>query len=533
MTWTELEYPGTRGLDPYDPPDAYKLYDLNYISGMQRPEPPAYIESLYCKAGSRKRGPGFWQITTDARGTLYGLTHARYLPGGENVEDERIFWEKVDWTRLAILMQKSTDGGHTWTYAGVVAHDEKDKVGSCAEDVFTEPSLAVYPDGEMVCVMRTGSFRPLYLVRSLDAGATWSEPVKLPVYSVTPMLAQLSGGVLALATGRPDCMLHFSLDRGATWPLSQTLYSMSNAVPDKYTSGTANVQLTAIDDNTLLYVHDACRYDPNGVSEWLKHGGHGRIIGRHIFLEKSRSAVRGKRPAGASEPLMKHEKSSAASTAERIPKAVVLRRDERKKLKLDGRLDDPYWDGLEAYTLRLATNYRLPTSGLRTTFRVAWADDALYVGFDCRENDMKNLNIGSSTNGDPKIWDGDNLDILIQTQTHSYYQIAISPSGGVVGSDRDRRKGVHLRWSPDAEIVSHLGKDFWSVELRLPVVDNKGGHFDPLHGIAGEKPTDIAPWYFNLCRQRTRGLERTIQVFSKINFGLFHETTVFGRLVVR
>ena len=95
MTWTGLEYPGTRGLDPYDPPDAYKLYDLNYISGMQRPEPPAYIESLYCKAGSRKRGPGFWQITTDARGTLYGLTHARYLPGGENVEDERIFWAKT------------------------------------------------------------------------------------------------------------------------------------------------------------------------------------------------------------------------------------------------------------------------------------------------------------------------------------------------------------------------------------------------------------------------------------------------------
>ena len=537
MTWTELEYPGTRGLDPYDPPEIYKSHVTH---NMQRPAPPAYMESLYRQAGTRKRlpaWPGFYERAADSNGTLYGLTYGTlYVPGGENIADERTFWEKVDWTRWPILMHKSSDCGRTWTYAGVVAHDEKHKLGFCATDVFSEPSMAVYPDGEMVCVMRTGSFRPLYLVRSFDAGATWSEPVKLPVRSVTPILVQLPGGVLALATGRPDCAVHFSLDRGATWPLSETLYrmhGMTDSGPDEYNSGTANVQLIAIDDNTLLYVHDACRYDPNGTSEWLKRGGHGRIIGRHIFVEKSRSAARVKRPAGVRNPVMKQEECPTVCAAETVPEAVALRR-EKKKLALDGKLDDPFWDGLETYTLRLATNYRLPTSGLRTTFRVAWADKALHIGFDCRENDMKNLNIGSSTNGDPKIWNGDNLDLLIQTQTHTYYQIAISPSGAVVGADRDLQNGVYLRWSPDADVATHMGKNFWSVELRLPVVDPEGGHLDPLHGMAGQKPTDSSPWYFNLCRQRMRGLEGAIQVFSKIDFGmLFHETTTFGKLVVR
>ncbi len=531
MTWTELEYPGTRGLDIYDPPDNYKLYGLEYNSGMQRPAPPAHLESLFRQAGTRKRGPGFDHLSADSNGILYGLTHgARYVTGGENIQDERAFWDKLDWFRSPIRIQKSTDGGHTWMYAGVVAHDEKHRVEPGATDVFTEPSLAVYPDGEMVCVMRTGSNKPLYLVRNRDTGSTWSEPVRLPIRGITPHLVPLPGGVLALATGRPDCTVHFSLDRGASWPLSQTLFTATGCVPDKYANSTSNIQLTRIDDHTLLYVHDAFRYDANGEDDWLKSAGYGRMIGRHIFVEKSLRAACISRLVDACKPLLKLGERLTQDTAATIPEAVALLRN-KKKPTLDGKLDDPFWEGLKAYALRHEDASKPPAPGLETTFRVAWADNALYIGIECREKDMPDLNIGSSENGDQKIWEGDSLDLLIQTQTHAYYQIAISPSGAVVGADREN--GFNLNWSPAAEAAAHRGKDFWSIELRLPVADPKAANFDPLRGIAGQKPTDTAPWHFNLGRQRMRGRERKFYVFSQANSSLFfHEVTMFGKLIV-
>ena len=460
MTWTELEYPGTRGVDIYDPPDVLKRLDHGYTNGMYLAAPPAYLEAMFQKAGTRKRGRGFISMTADSNGTLYGLSEgSRYVPGGENIMDERLFWEKLDWFRFPILLHTSTDGGRTWTYAGVVAHDEKHRVEPGATDVFSEPSLAVYPDGEWVCVMRTGSSKPLYLVRSLDAGAMWSEPVKLPIRGITPHLVPLPGGVLALGTGRPDCTVHFSLDRGKTWPLSQTLFNTTGSFPDKYANSTANIQLTAIDDHTLLFVHDAFRCDVNGESGWLKSAGYGRIIGRHIFVEKSMRAACISRLADVCKPLIKWGQRLTQNTTDTIPEAVALQRD-KKDLKLDGKLDDPFWEGLKTYTLRRGDTGGPPAPGLETTFRVAWADNALYIGIECRENDMPNLNIGSSANGDQKIWEGDSIDLLIQTQAHTYYQIAIGPTGAVVGMDRE--SGMNKDWSPGAEAATKRGKDFWS-----------------------------------------------------------------------
>ena len=97
----------------------------------------------------------------------------------------------------------------------------------------------------------------------------------------------------------------------------------------------------------------------------------------------------------------------------------------------------------------------------------------------------------------------------------------------------DRESGMNIKWSPGAEAAAQRGKDFWSIELRLPIVDPKSATFDPLSGIAGQKPTDTDPWHFNLCRQRARGRERTFYFFSKVGSALFHEVEMFGRLVVR
>ena len=296
MFWTELDYPGTRGLDFYAPPEQYKHNSANYKLGHQLAAPPAHMETFFRQAGTRRRGPWMYSATS-AGDVLHSLAYTLYLPGGEAIIDEEAYWEKLDWTRLAILMQVSTDHGRTWRFRGVVAHDARHRVTEYGEeDCFTEPSAVIYPDGEWVCVLRTGSLKPLYLVRSPDGGATWSEPVALPIRGVCPKLALLPNGLLALATGRPDCTLHFSADRGRTWPVSEVLFTVGPNGPghlqyhghcdDKtYDASTCNVELALIDDRTLLYVHDALRHDPEGANGWLKYHGFGRMVGRFVSID--------------------------------------------------------------------------------------------------------------------------------------------------------------------------------------------------------------------------------------------------------
>ena len=156
-------------------------------------------------------------------------------------------------------------------------------------DGFSEPSLVIFPDGEMLCALRSGASKPLYCVRSYDQGRTWTRAELLspryihPICGKLPKLVLLRNGILALETGSPDCTVHFSKDRGRTWFLSETLFSTPSLGWDGIYSGShGNNSMIAVDDNTLLYVHDALRPDSTAPNAWLQHAGHGLIITRRI-----------------------------------------------------------------------------------------------------------------------------------------------------------------------------------------------------------------------------------------------------------
>jgi hypothetical protein len=532
MGWTEVAYPGTRGLDIYDPPEGYKLHSSNYKGSSQRPAPPAYLEALYQQAGTRKRGPVFHEICTDADGTLYGLSPTHWLPGGQDVRDEARFWETLDWTRNAILMQISTDGGRTWTYGGLVAFDEKHLITEFDEEnLFSEPAMVIYPDGEKVCVMRTGSCRWLYLVRC-GGGRTWSEPIQLPIRGVDPHLALLPNGVLALATGRPDCTIHFSLDRGVTWALSESLFTTdrrSVRVADRYAGSTSNPELAVIDDQTLLYIHDVSRHDPAGADEWLKHSGFARIIGRHITLEPSLSATVADLLVKAGKPLRQWGARVLSADRGECPSEAQVPERNKADFTLDGRLDDPFWNGVETHHLRDLETGLAPSLG--SAFQVAWSDNALYFAIRCDESDMRQVQSAILENDARSFWEGHTIELLLKTQVHSYYQIVINPSGRVVNIDR--KEGIEMRWSSQVEVATYLGVDFWSLEVRVPVVDVSGGEVDPLKGVAGRKPTRTDPWQFNVCRQRVGDNRRDPSAFVPTGTLGFHEQVKFGRLYVR
>ena len=92
---------------------------------------------------------------------------------------------------------RSTDGGemfdHEWTFSDSALQ---------AGEGLAEPDLEVLANGDILCMMRSGSHSQMYQARSSDGGQTWSEPVSIGWPGVKPHLRLLSNGVLACSSGR-------------------------------------------------------------------------------------------------------------------------------------------------------------------------------------------------------------------------------------------------------------------------------------------------------------------------------------------
>ncbi|MHB1485550.1 MAG: sialidase family protein [Saccharofermentanales bacterium] len=169
-----------------------------------------------------------------------------------------------------VIWVKSIDDGKNWTFVSTVAYDD-----SLGVEGYCEPVVARCKDNSLLCIMRIGSFYPLYQCRSTDNGLTWSTPTTLqgidPCYtqSVDPDLCLMTNGILVLSYGRPNCSLLFSIDgNGELWGNHTIAYvskiseytdakvaTQDNWLLDSTTSGYTGVREIA--RNRLLLIGDA------------------------------------------------------------------------------------------------------------------------------------------------------------------------------------------------------------------------------------------------------------------------------------
>ena len=220
-----------------------------------------------------------------------------------------------------------------------------------------------------------------------------------------------------------------------------------------------------------------------------------------------------------------------------VPTLQMVDRDRgrwlkaRDTFKLDGRLDEAFWHGMPSVcggTLRETQTGRPP--GCPTSFKVVWAKGAVHFGIRCQDVAGNPANIATRKRGDPAIFHGDNVEILIETESHSYYQIVINPAGAVVDIDRKAPKRRWYEWDSKAEVATHVGKDYWTVEVKIPVDQDSD---DPLHVVAGRKPTARLPWHINVCRQRMRNNVAEWSCWSPTGKRGFHDVMKFGKLHIR
>lgn len=226
---------------------------------------------------------------------------------------------------------------------------------------------------------------------------------------------------------------------------------------------------------------------------------------------------------------LKQLRERLAKGREDAPEIRALGGRDPATLTLDGRLDDPFWQGLPEYEMADCETGRWPPAN-RTFFRAAWADGALYLAIRCADSDMEHLNVTARRDGDTSVWNGDNVEILLETQAHSYYQIAISPAGAVVSADREKR--IDTLWSSGAQVAAHQDEEAWYLEVRLPVAKELDVQPDKRQGIVGREPSRTYPWYINICRQRQRDDLRELSAFSPTGQPSFHDPLKFGVLFV-
>lgn len=140
-----------------------------------------------------------------------------------------------------VMVVRSSDRGRTWGRERVVAtrwmsgrdggEDASTsgnmRVPAVTQEGFNEADLVVAPNGDILCLMRSGGristptapiySTPLYQSRSTDGGETWSDPVQIAPFGVNPNAIALENGVLVASYSRPGAWIMFSTDHGQTW----------------------------------------------------------------------------------------------------------------------------------------------------------------------------------------------------------------------------------------------------------------------------------------------------------------------------
>jgi Neuraminidase (sialidase) len=166
--------------------------------------------------------------------TLYGHYKGDAIPADAYSTD-------LGMTKFRVVVVSSSDRGKTWSNPVSVAYEtmlgalnEPDITGSkftivpaITQEGFGEPDLAIAPNGDVICVMRSGGASgegvmkifptPLYMSRSSDGGKTWTPPMGIADRGCNPHVVTLENGVMVCAYARPGAWVVFSDDNGKTW----------------------------------------------------------------------------------------------------------------------------------------------------------------------------------------------------------------------------------------------------------------------------------------------------------------------------
>ena len=280
-------------------------------------------------------------------------------------------------------------------------------------------------------------------------------------------------------------------------------------------------------EKEMLAFFDYCEANWQEMEKDKEKADHALRLFASAQAKTGTESVYGKRLALIDDYLKGLRSKSQQLGRLRGPMPVLrLVGEARSKIVIDGKLDEDAWINCPVAStvkLRELQTGRHPTFG--TTVKTAWLGNNLYVAIRCDEHPGEKLNIGTNKKDDSALWYGDAVEVLLETESRSYYQIAVSPSGAIADLDRSAGRNAWFTWDSQAEVATHVADDHWIVEMRIPVTQDEN---DPLHQVIGRHPIKSLPWHVNICRQRIRDEAQELSAFSPTGADHFHEVMKFA-----
>ncbi|MEN6547390.1 MAG: sugar-binding protein [Armatimonadia bacterium] len=185
------------------------------------------------------------------------------------------------------------------------------------------------------------------------------------------------------------------------------------------------------------------------------------------------------------------------------------------KLTLDGELAEAAWQ--TAPLVSGFTGYEDNKLGeVQTGFRVLYDEQYLYFGIHCDEPNMARLQPLRVPRDEHGIFRTEMVELFLDPgHSHDlYYQLAFNVAGSLYDGERE-----NVQWNSEAVVATHLGKDFWSVELAMP--------WSRLGGAA----TAGRMLGFNVNRTRHLGTGSEYMTWTQVQ-GAFHDPMRFAHLAL-
>ena len=171
---------------------------------------------------------------------------------------------------------------------------------------------------------------------------------------------------------------------------------------------------------------------------------------------------------GSPEPAQE-ETADAEYGHESAARARAVR--AQTEIDLDGRLDEPVWAEAPAITDFLQEDPAEGEPGTeRTEFRVAYDDDAIYIGAMLYDSAPITTRL---TRRDTGSGDYDYITVSLDSfhDHETVYQFSVNPSGAIrdaVSSSGGGRGGGDSSWDPVWEVATRITGLGWSAEMRIP-----------------------------------------------------------------
>lgn len=200
---------------------------------------------------------------------------------------------------------------------------------------------------------------------------------------------------------------------------------------------------------------------------------------------------------------------------------------------IDGKLDDEAWKAAPEAVLQGSFDGRPVTR--KTTLRLLWDDEFLYVAFWAEDPDLW----GTKRNKDDDIYNEDACEVFLDADGDgaTYNELQVSPHNVTFDASFVARRSdlpTAMKWESGMQTAVFLKgtldddsdrDEFWSAELKIPLKNLTAvPHLPPQKG-------DV--WRFNAYRlehlQRRTQIEG--QAFSPLFVGDFHHLPRFGKLV--